>query len=102
MPAVSEEEVPPSPSYSFISHALPPKDIANVAPLPKPFALPQLTRSLPGGVLSPFSRGYSEELEKRGIRQDEFLEFLDNLNFVFTDNKPLRILGLSGGILGFV
>ncbi|KAK9483899.1 hypothetical protein V1527DRAFT_453713 [Lipomyces starkeyi] len=66
--------------------------------LRKPIVLPQMM----SGVGVPFCRAYSRELESHGISCDEFLEFVDKLNVVSTANPPLQVLGLVGGVLGFV
>lgn len=66
--------------------------------LSRPIAIPQL---IPGPG-KPFSRAFPPALYPSGITQSAFLSYLDNLNIIASGTPPLRILGMTGGLIGMV
>ncbi|KAK5681595.1 hypothetical protein LTS10_006128 [Elasticomyces elasticus] len=76
----------------------------NGSRLPCPVAIPQISgagRSLsPIGL--PFTRAYAPLLGNYDVSEQEFLEFIDNLNIVSASSPPLQVLDLVGGFPGFV
>jgi hypothetical protein len=54
----------------------PPPPESTRQPLQLPICLPQTT----SGYDAPFARSYNTQIEASGIKQDEFLDFLDALN----------------------
>ena len=65
---------------------------------PLPFCLPQLTSSR----TSTFARGYNAELENVELSQETILKFVDGLNLAMTASPPLRIVDITGKVIGFV
>ncbi|KAK9358766.1 hypothetical protein V1504DRAFT_486651 [Lipomyces starkeyi] len=93
---ISDDDKPIAEALHLQVRCPPPYD--TIPRLRKPIVFPQMM----SGVGVPFCRAYSRELESHGISCDEFLEFVDKLNVVSTANPPLQVLGLVGGVLGFV
>lgn len=66
--------------------------------LEKPVVIPQVA-SGPG---LPWVRAYATVLAQHGVSVDEFVEFIDSLNVVASSSPPLQVLGMAGGIVGFI
>ncbi|KAK4500303.1 hypothetical protein PRZ48_008492 [Zasmidium cellare] len=63
----------------------------------RPLALPQITY----GDGKPFLRGYSDELERYGISEAEFIPLLDKLNKAIIPNPENQIFQKAANIAGY-
>ncbi|KAF5391245.1 hypothetical protein D9757_003017 [Collybiopsis confluens] len=68
--------------------------------LPVPFAVPQIR--FQEGDESTFARGHSPALAEVCLDQKLLLNFIDGLNLAMAVNPPLRIVGTSGPVVGYV
>ncbi|KAK3625502.1 hypothetical protein LTR56_020402 [Elasticomyces elasticus] len=100
-PASSDEELLEQ-ALEFTHHQV--HSPLNESKLPCLVAIPHLPGA--GRLLSPvglpFTRAYAPLLGHHNISEQDFLEFIDNLNIVSASSPPLQVLDLAGGILGFV
>ena len=62
-----------------------------------PVVIPQTAPGLQQG----FSRAWAPILETCGVRQHEFVQFLDHLNVCKAASPPLQVMNLAGTVLGF-
>ncbi|KAK9900588.1 hypothetical protein P389DRAFT_14987 [Cystobasidium minutum MCA 4210] len=82
----------------FTIPAGPPPSYTRQATSFEPVAVPTLS----GSVGSPFVRAWAPELQKYGVTQEKWLEFLDALSYAMTLSTPLQVLGNAGKVLGVV
>ncbi|TGO28158.1 hypothetical protein BPAE_0031g00230 [Botrytis paeoniae] len=72
----------------------PPPDYSHPK-LPRPIAVPQIV----AGIGKPFARIYAPVLSDYNINSQDFVEFIDNLNVVASENPPVQIIDLVGDAL---
>ncbi|KAF5869323.1 uncharacterized protein Bfra_011130 [Botrytis fragariae] len=73
------------------THHSPPPDYSHPK-LPRPVAVPQIV----AGIGKPFARIYAPALSDYNINSQDFVEFIDNLNVVASENPPVQITDLVG------
>lgn len=71
-----------------------------VQEIPLPLAIPQI--SFDDREEASFARGHSPALVDLGLTQQIMLNFVDGLNLAMAASPPLRIVGASGPVVGFV
>ncbi|KAK5465340.1 hypothetical protein LTS15_001903 [Exophiala xenobiotica] len=64
-----------------------------------PCVIPQTTKSINGVFFSPFVRAYVPELAAHGIREADFVTFVDGLNEAFIAHPMFQGLGIVGGVM---
>lgn len=79
----------------FISEMEAPPPYSEFEPLGRPIAIPQMASKF--GV--PFIRAYAPILETRGIKEHDFLEFIDGLNIVSTPHFMFLIMLIVADVL---
>lgn len=98
---VTEEELSEADSdlvekgLEFISEMEAPPPYREFEPMGKPIVIPQMASKF--GV--PFTRAYAPILASRGIRESDFLEFIDGLNIVSTPHFMFLIMLLVAEVL---
>ncbi|TGO34981.1 hypothetical protein BHYA_0174g00040 [Botrytis hyacinthi] len=76
------------------THRSPPPDYSHPK-LPRPIAVPQIVP----GIGKPFARMYAPALSDYNLTSQDFVEFIDNLNVVASENPPVQITDLVGDAL---
>ncbi|KAA8915149.1 hypothetical protein TRICI_002694 [Trichomonascus ciferrii] len=79
----------------FISEMETPPQYSEFEPLVRPIVIPQMASKF--GV--PFTRAYAPILESRGIKEHDFLEFIDGLNIVSTPHFMFLIMLIVAEVL---
>ncbi|KAF7905053.1 uncharacterized protein EAF01_005574 [Botrytis porri] len=92
---VSDNEIPFQAQES--SHQGPPPDYSHPQ-LPRPIAVPQIV----AGIGKPFARIYAPALSDYNLTSQEFVDFIDNLNIVASENPPVQITDLVGDALNTI
>ncbi|KAJ7784363.1 hypothetical protein B0H16DRAFT_295349 [Mycena metata] len=85
----------------LVQSFLPSSPVSHQGPsgIPLPFCAPQVGDSFD----APFARGYNTALHHSvGISQDQLLAFIDGLNLAMTSSPPLRVVDLTGMVIGFI
>lgn len=93
-PQISDDQMLDQ-ALEFTRHRPPPYD--SITRLSLPVIVPPVAN----GIALPFARCYAPNLRGHGVSEEEFIEFIDNLNIVTTANAPLQLLGIAGGIASF-
>ncbi|TEY36304.1 hypothetical protein BOTCAL_0560g00040 [Botryotinia calthae] len=85
-----------SQAQDFAYHS-PPPDYSHPK-LPRPIAVPQIVP----GIGKPFARIYAPVLSDYNINSQNFVEFIDNLNVIASENPPVQIIDLVGDALNTI
>ncbi|PWN31596.1 uncharacterized protein FA14DRAFT_162573 [Meira miltonrushii] len=67
-----------------------------------PIVIPQTSAKMLQKNLAPFSRAYPTQLAQYGIRKEEFIKIIDELNECFILNPAFQIMRMAGMAVGCV